>query len=138
MAVAVRFSRSRGRYERQGIRIEEPALQRAEEDCALDAGERAKQPERRRALHAIATLGLAISGCSSPGAQPRVYWGWARGARPFFDSIPRGAAEQECGSASGLAEVVQSQHATTQRPGHRSGVGIREGRQRFCIVRFVR
>lgn len=48
-AVVVRFSRSRGRYERQGILIEEPALQRAEEDCALDAGERAKQRERRAA-----------------------------------------------------------------------------------------
>jgi hypothetical protein len=30
--VAVRFSRSRGRYERQGILVEEPALQRAQAD----------------------------------------------------------------------------------------------------------
>jgi hypothetical protein len=48
-AVVVRFSRSRGRYERQGILIEETALQRAGEDCALDAGERAKQRQRRAA-----------------------------------------------------------------------------------------
>ncbi len=51
-AVVVRFSRSRGRYERQGILVEEPALARAEEDCALDAGERAKERERR-AAHAL-------------------------------------------------------------------------------------
>ncbi len=46
-AVVVRFSRSRGRYERQGILIEERALRRAEEDCALDADERANERERR-------------------------------------------------------------------------------------------
>jgi hypothetical protein len=49
-AVVVQFSRSRGRYERQGILVEEPALQRAEEDCELDAGERAKERQRRAAL----------------------------------------------------------------------------------------
>ena len=31
--VVVQFSRSRGRYERQGILVEEPALKRAEEEC---------------------------------------------------------------------------------------------------------
>ena len=36
-AVAVRFSRSRGRYERQGVLIEEAALERAEEECLGDA-----------------------------------------------------------------------------------------------------
>jgi hypothetical protein len=41
-AVVVRFSRSRGRYERQGILVEIPALQRAEQECSLDAEERAK------------------------------------------------------------------------------------------------
>jgi hypothetical protein len=48
-AVVVRFSRSRGRYERQGILVEEPALQRAKEDCKLDAGARAKERKRRAA-----------------------------------------------------------------------------------------
>ena len=41
-AVVVRFSRSRGRYERQGILVEPAALERAEEECAADAGERAE------------------------------------------------------------------------------------------------
>ncbi len=48
-AVVVQFSRSRGRYERQGILVEEPALQRAEEDCVSDAGERAQERARRAA-----------------------------------------------------------------------------------------
>src|SRR5207244_5176283 len=44
-AVVVRFSRSRGRYERQGILVEEQALVKAEEDCTADAADRARQRE---------------------------------------------------------------------------------------------
>src|SRR5947199_2739591 len=44
-AVVVRFSRSRGRYERQGILVEVSALERAEKECQADAQQRA---ERRR------------------------------------------------------------------------------------------
>lgn len=41
-AVVVRFSRSRGRYERQGVLVEKAALEKAEKECAEDAGDRAK------------------------------------------------------------------------------------------------
>jgi hypothetical protein len=41
-AVVLRFSRSRGRYERQGILVEKPALEKAEQECSQDAAERAK------------------------------------------------------------------------------------------------
>ena len=41
-AAVVRFSRSRGRYERQGILVEQSALEKAEQECSEDAGERAK------------------------------------------------------------------------------------------------
>jgi hypothetical protein len=40
-AVVVRFSRSRKRYERQGMLVETPALEKAEHECVQDAGERA-------------------------------------------------------------------------------------------------
>jgi hypothetical protein len=40
-AVVVRFSRSRGRYERQGILVEPAALQKAEHECTQDADARA-------------------------------------------------------------------------------------------------
>jgi hypothetical protein len=40
-AVVLRFSRARSRYERQGILVEEPALDRAEEECEKDADKRA-------------------------------------------------------------------------------------------------
>jgi hypothetical protein len=44
-AVIVRFSRSRGHYERQGLLVEEAALQQAEEECAADAGKREARRE---------------------------------------------------------------------------------------------
>jgi hypothetical protein len=40
-AVVVRFSKSRGRYERQGVLVEEQALQKAEQECTEDAEQRA-------------------------------------------------------------------------------------------------
>src|SRR5215475_4695716 len=39
-AVVVRFSRSRRRYERQGLLVESEALDRAEVECAADESER--------------------------------------------------------------------------------------------------
>jgi hypothetical protein len=39
-AVVVRFSRSRGRYERQGILVERAGLEKAEQECTLDADDR--------------------------------------------------------------------------------------------------
>lgn len=53
-AVVVRFSRARRRYERQGILVEEPALEQAEAECLADADVRARRREReslRRAEH---------------------------------------------------------------------------------------
>jgi hypothetical protein len=48
-AVVVRFSRSRRRYERQGLLVTKKALEQAEEQCAADAPERAA----RRAQAAV-------------------------------------------------------------------------------------
>jgi hypothetical protein len=50
-AVVVRFSRARGRYERQGVLVEQQALEKAEEECLADeearAARRARDAERR-------------------------------------------------------------------------------------------
>ena len=48
-AVVVRFSRARQRYERQGVLVEENALERAEQDCSADAEERSVRRERAEA-----------------------------------------------------------------------------------------
>jgi hypothetical protein len=44
----VRFSRSRKRYERQGILVEEAALEQAEAQCLADEEARARRRERDR------------------------------------------------------------------------------------------
>jgi hypothetical protein len=55
-AVVVRFSRSRKRYERQGVLVEEQGLARAEQECLSDAKARElareRAAERRRELDA--------------------------------------------------------------------------------------
>src|ERR1700752_5380198 len=45
-AVVVRFSRARKRYERQGVLVEESALEQAGEECSADAEQRSVRRER--------------------------------------------------------------------------------------------
>ena len=47
-AVVVRWSRSRKRYERQGILVEEAALEQAEQECLADEDARLRRRERDR------------------------------------------------------------------------------------------
>ncbi len=74
-AVVVRFSRSRGRYERQGILVEKAGLKKAERECTLDAGEReaerargaAQRRKQDRDMVARMTqqIGILYPGCPS-------------------------------------------------------------------------
>ncbi len=57
-AVVVRFSRSRGRYERQGILVEEAALRDAEQLCLGDDDARRRRRERDRDRRADEDLAL--------------------------------------------------------------------------------
>jgi hypothetical protein len=73
VAVVVRFSRSRARYERQGILVETAALERAEQECVVDADERAvaraRGAERRRkqdgelAAQMMKQIAILFPGC---------------------------------------------------------------------------
>jgi hypothetical protein len=51
-AVVVRWSRTRERYERQGILAEAEAVERAEQECLSDAEARARRRERDKARRA--------------------------------------------------------------------------------------
>ena len=57
-AVVVRFSRSRRRYERQGILVEEAALEQAEAECLADEPARARRREREAVRRASEDLEL--------------------------------------------------------------------------------
>ena len=47
-AVVLKFSRARGRYERQGLLVEELALEQAETECLADSEVRSRRAERER------------------------------------------------------------------------------------------
>jgi hypothetical protein len=51
-AVVVRWSRARKRYERQGILVEEPAIEQAEQQCLADSDARLRRRERDAARRA--------------------------------------------------------------------------------------
>ena len=51
-AAVVRFSRARKRYERQGILVEEAAIERADAECLADGQPRDRRRERDAAPHA--------------------------------------------------------------------------------------
>ncbi len=57
-AVVVRFSRARGRYERQGVLVEQEALAKAEADCLADEPARARRRHRDAARRANEDLKL--------------------------------------------------------------------------------
>ena len=60
-AVVVRWSRTRKRYERQGLLVEEPALEQAEQQCLADEEARMRRRDRDRERRAAEDVGLAAS-----------------------------------------------------------------------------
>ncbi|MCP4690414.1 MAG: DUF2293 domain-containing protein [Desulfobacterales bacterium] len=52
-AVVLKWSRPRKRYERQGLLVEAPALERAERECLADSDVRARRRERAAARRAV-------------------------------------------------------------------------------------
>ena len=77
-AVVVRFSRSRKRYERQGLLVEEAAVEEAERQCLSDEDARARRRERDRERRDVADerfqqdladqIGRLFPGCPPPRA----------------------------------------------------------------------
>jgi len=119
-AVVVRWARARKRYERQGILVEEDALEQAEEQCLADAEVRQRRRERdreRRARHDLtfqATLGGEIRrlfpGCPPDRAEAIAGHTAARGS----GRVGRSAAGQALDErAITLAVVASVRHTDT-------------------------
>jgi hypothetical protein len=89
-AVVVRFSRARGRYERQGVLVEEEALQLAEQACLEDEEARRRRRERVEADRADADVAFQavfaeairrqFPGCPAERAQAIASHAAARGS----------------------------------------------------------
>jgi hypothetical protein len=77
-AVVVRFNRSRKRHERQGLLVEEAAVEQAEQECLSDEDARARRRERDRERREAADetfqeelaklIGELFPGCPAPRA----------------------------------------------------------------------
>jgi hypothetical protein len=114
-AVVVRFSRSRGRYERQGVLIEEAALEQAEEECRADAAERRAKRERdrlRRAeqdrdLTALMTEGIVklFPGCPPEEARAIAAHTSVRGSGRVGRTSAGRALEEDALTAAVIARI---------------------------------
>jgi hypothetical protein len=78
-AVVVRWSRTRKRYERQGLLVEEPALEQAEQQCLADEDARMLRRERDRERRAAEDVEFAAQVASE--------------IRRLFPRCPAGRAE---------------------------------------------
>ena len=119
-AVVVRFSRTRKRYERQGILVEEAALEHAEEQCLADADvrqrRRARDAERRadQDLEFQARLAQEIArlypGCPPARAEAIARHAGARGSGRVGRSAAARALDAQ---AMRLAVVASVRHEDT-------------------------
>jgi hypothetical protein len=100
-AVVVRFSRTRGRYERQGVLVEEAALAQAERECLADADARERARGRAAARQAeldeqyvaefAKRLGDLFPGCPTPERQDIA----THACRKYSGRVGRSAAARE-------------------------------------------
>lgn len=146
-AVVVRWSRARKRYERQGILVEEPALQEAERQCLADSDARLRRRERDAARRAdedvefqrrFATqVALLYPGCPAQRAQAIACHAGLRGSGRVGRSAAGRALDEQ---AITLAVVASIRHEDTDYDDLlMSGVGREEARDRIrpAIARIL-
>jgi hypothetical protein len=137
-AVVVRFSRTRKRYERQGLLVEEAALEQAEEQCLADEEVRARRRERDRERRAEgdvefqAALAAAIAarypGCPAKRAEAIARHAGTRGSGRIGRSAAGRALDDD---AVTLAVVASVRHEETDYDRLlMSGVARAEARER--------
>ncbi|GAA0667341.1 hypothetical protein GCM10009535_53990 [Streptomyces thermocarboxydovorans] len=141
-AVVVRFNRRKGRYERQGVLVEEDALARAEQRCLADAEarrrRRARDARRRAAEDVRFTAAFAAEirrlypGCPEERARAIAGHASARGS----GRVGRSAAGRALSEGAVISAVVASvRHLDT--PYDRllmSGVPRHEARRRIAAA----
>jgi hypothetical protein len=119
-AVVVQWSRTRKRYERQGILAETEAIEKAEAECLNDADKRERQRERRAAreevldsqyVNAFATkIRESFPGCPATDAQ-RIA---EHACRKYSGRVGRSAAAKEFDpGAIRLAVAARVRHELT-------------------------
>lgn len=139
-AVVVRWSRSRKRYERQGILAEPEAIDRAERECLSDAEVRARRREREHVRRAeedmqfreefAAAIRAQFPGCPASRSEAIARHTGARGSGRVGRSAPGRAVDPD---AVRLAVTASVRHADT---GYdellMSGIDRQTARDRVC------
>jgi hypothetical protein len=120
-AVVVRWARARKRYERQGILVEEGALELAEEQCLADADVRQRRQERDRERRArldltfqaalAAEIRRVFPGCPPDRAEAIARHAGARGSGRVGRSAAGRALDER---AVTLAVVASVRHTDTR------------------------
>ncbi len=114
-AVVVRWSRSRKRYERQGVLVEEPALEKAEAQCLADTEARMRRRERDRERRAnqdvefVARMADEIRrlfpGCPAPRAEAIANHTGTRGSGRVGRSAAGRALDEDAIARAVIASV---------------------------------
>jgi hypothetical protein len=120
-AVVVRWSKSRKRYERQGILVEEAALEEAEQQCLSDSDARMRRRERDRERRAVedvefqrrfaAEIGRLFPGCPPERADAIASHTALRGSGRVGRSAAGRSLDEQ---AVTLAVVASIRHENTE------------------------
>jgi hypothetical protein len=139
-AVVLKWSRARKRYERQGLLVEEQALQRAETECLNDAEARARRRDREAERRAELDVGFVarFAACirqlypACPSDRPEHIASHA--CQKYSGRIGRSAAAKRFDEeAVQLAVVAHARHAETCYDELLArGVERRNARDRVC------
>ncbi|OPG07565.1 hypothetical protein B1R27_12800 [Streptomyces sp. GKU 895] len=141
-AVVVRFNRRKGRYERQGVLVEESALARAEARCLADAEARRRRrvrDARRRAVEDVrfteafaAEIRRLFPGCPADRARGIAAHASLRGS----GRVGRSAAGRALSEGAVVSAVVASvRHLDTPYDQLlMSGVPRHEARRRIAVA----
>jgi hypothetical protein len=139
-AVVVRFSRSRGRYERQGILVEIAGLEKAEQECAEDAEERAaarvlgaarrREQDRELVIRMSKQIGTLFPACPSDEVTAIAKHTAARGSGRVGRTEAGRALEEDALTAAVIAAVRHNHTEYDELLA--SGVDRRAARQRVA------
>src|SRR2546425_5890861 len=124
-AVVVRFSRTRKRYERQGVLVEESALEQAGAECSADAEQRSVRRERAEIYRDRQDQGLAMRmaesirqmfpGCPAEEAQAIAAHTSVRGSGRVGRTASGRALEEEALRAA-VAASIRPRDTKYERP----------------------
>jgi hypothetical protein len=120
-AIVLKWSRARNRYERQGLLVEEKALEQAEQECLADSEIRARRKEREAERRAeldqkyVESFAARVRALYPGLPQEREYTIAEHACQKYSGRVGRSAAARSLDeSAIRLAVIAHVRHAETK------------------------